>query len=117
MKVPTSVAEQHTERVVIRIRNKNVATAVMIDILNSNGCRPLSPRLKQVRRANRAPHRNGHASSMKGIKKRTSQKQSNKETSRNFHQKFLLGAVDSAIVHPSRCSRTWNHTILDRDEV
>jgi len=41
MKVPTSVAEQHTERVVIRIRNKNVATAVMIDILNSNGCRPL----------------------------------------------------------------------------
>jgi hypothetical protein len=40
MKVPRSVAEQHTERAVIRIRNKNVEVAVMIDIRDSNRCRP-----------------------------------------------------------------------------
>ena len=42
MKVPTSVAKQHTERAVIRIRNKNVEVAVMIDIRDSNWCRPFS---------------------------------------------------------------------------
>jgi len=36
-----SVAEQYTERAIIRIRNKDVANAVMIDILDSNRCRPL----------------------------------------------------------------------------
>ena len=41
MKVLMSVAEQHTERAVIRIRNQNVEVAVMIDISDSDRCGPL----------------------------------------------------------------------------